>query len=605
MQLWHTLLATLVLGIAAYAVMMHHLKQSQTHHLEETAQYVSERLDTYMSHLETELRSIAMGEPVLRYGQKYQDQMLTQYFCRFSSHFSELCYIHPNGEEQLKVIEGVSSDALFKVSDTPLIQEALEQTNQTVSQLPVPQPNSPPQTIDYAFCRKNFFDEIESIVVGKIPLSRLSKQIQNHPCGRSGYYLVLNRQGRILAHPSLDMIGKDSGLLRSEGTGLEQARLSDQDCVLAYHYAGQRPWITVAVLPISEYMTAPRSLQKAIWIVVAFLLLISAILSKILAGNLAHPVQALAQAAEQVAAGDLSVKLAVTSHDELGDLCQSFNKMTEDLQQTTTSIDTLNREIERRQAAQAGQERLMKCLKSSNQELQDFAHIVSHDLKAPLRGIKSLATWLVDDYQDQLDDMGKEQLGLLKTRVDRMKNLIDGVLKYSRAGRNRFEIQDIDLNQTVRDILDSLSIPEHITVTCPDDLPTVPYDPVCITQVFQNLLSNAIKYMDKEQGQIDISMTENDTQWTFNVSDNGPGIDPQYHQKVFGIFQTLQSRDTYESTGIGLALVKKIIERSGGRIWLASEEGRGSTFSFTVLRKFAIPKEDAGDQNTHNETLKN
>ncbi len=583
-QLWHTLLATLVLGIAAYAIMMYHLEEAQSHHLDDTAQYTSERLSTSMSHWESELKTIAMGEPVSRYRQKYQDQMLIQYFHRFSSVYPELCYLNPSGQEELKLVQGLSSDALFDQADHPLVQQVLVQTNQVISRIPTPKPGQPSQTIDFAFCRKNFFDEIEYIVTAKVPLNRLSQELQDHPCDRKGYYIVLDRQGRILAHPSSDKIGQDSGLLLADGTGRQQVRLQDQDCILAYHYSGERPWITVAVLPVAEYMAAPRSLQKAILIIVTFLLVISTILSKILSSNLARPVEALAQAAQQVAAGDLTVKLAVTSHDELGDLCESFNQMTEDLQRTTTSIDVLNQEIEQRQVAQAGQERLMDQLKASNQELQDFAHIVSHDLKAPLRGIRSLATWLADDYRDQLDDMGKEQLALLQTRVDRMKNLIDGVLKYSRAGRNHIEFQDMDLNPIIRDILDSLSIPEHIVVTCPENLPTVPYDPVCITQVFQNLLSNAIKYMDKEEGKIELSVTQDETQWTFSVADNGPGIGPQYHQKVFGIFQTLQARDTYESTGIGLALVKKIVERSGGRIWLASEEGQGSTFSFTVLR---------------------
>jgi len=223
--------------------------------------------------------------------------------------------------------------------------------------------------------------------------------------------------------------------------------------------------------------------------------------------------------------------------------------------------------------------RQLECV---NKELKDFAYVVSHDLKAPLRGIKTLAEWIATDQADRLDDEGQEQLRLLLGRVDRMHALIDGILQYSRVGRVNEEKERVDLGALVPQIVDLLAPPEHIHITIGDELPVIESERTRITQVFQNLLSNAIKYMDKPQGRITVGCREDEECWTFNVSDNGPGIDAKHHERIFQLFQTLVPRDQYESTGIGLTLVKKIVELYGGRIWIESQVGEGCSFYFTL-----------------------
>lgn len=224
-------------------------------------------------------------------------------------------------------------------------------------------------------------------------------------------------------------------------------------------------------------------------------------------------------------------------------------------------------------------------LANVNQELNDFAYIVSHDLKAPLRGIRALADWLSADYTDTLDSKGQEQLRLLVNRVDQMHDLIEGILQYSRIGRIKDEIVPIDLCELIPNIIDILAPPEHITITVQENLPIVHAEHTKALQVFQNLLSNAIKYMDKPAGHIEIHCTEVDGVWEFSVSDNGPGIEEKHFQTIFQMFQTLSPRDGIESTGIGLALVKKIVEIHGGTIRVESEPGKGSTFLFTLPHK--------------------
>jgi PAS domain S-box-containing protein len=240
------------------------------------------------------------------------------------------------------------------------------------------------------------------------------------------------------------------------------------------------------------------------------------------------------------------------------------------------------RDISERKLAEAQQARLMHELESANEELKSFAYVVSHDLKAPLRAIGSLADWISTDYADKIDDAGKEHMRLLVSRVHRMDNLIDGILRYSRVGRVTEAIVAVDLNRLVGEVIDLLAPPANITVSVENPLPTIMAEPARIQQVFQNLLSNAIKYMDKPEGEIRIACGAEGKQWKFSVSDNGPGIEPRHFEKIFQLFQTLAPRDRVESTGVGLALVKKIVEMYGGRIWIESKVGEGSTFFFTL-----------------------
>jgi signal transduction histidine kinase len=209
-------------------------------------------------------------------------------------------------------------------------------------------------------------------------------------------------------------------------------------------------------------------------------------------------------------------------------------------------------------------------------------------LKAPLRGIKTLVEWITTDYADKLDDNGKEQMNLLKKRANRMHNLIDGILQYSRIGRIEEEKIMVNLNELVMEVIDMLAPPENISITVENDLPTIECGHTRIMQVFQNLLSNAVKYMDKPQGQIKVGCVQENGFWKFYVADNGPGIEEKHFEKIFQLFQTLKPRDESESTGIGLTIVKKIIEMYGGKTWIQSKMGEGSTFFFTLPRMCGV-----------------
>lgn len=248
------------------------------------------------------------------------------------------------------------------------------------------------------------------------------------------------------------------------------------------------------------------------------------------------------------------------------------------------------RDVTGQYQAHRKQEALMRQVAAANEELTHFAYIVSHDLKAPLRGIKLLTEWLCADYGDKLGDDAQEQLGLLQSRVGRMHSLIEGVLQYSRVGRVQGDVVSIDLNDLLAGIVDAIAPPPHICITVQDSLPTIAGETTRISQVFQNLLTNAVKYMDKPQGRIAVACADDGDAWKFSVSDNGPGIEEKYFDRIFRIFQTLAPKDEFESSGVGLTLVKKIVELYGGRIWVESVVGEGSAFCFT------LPKQGPGPQ---------
>ena len=224
-------------------------------------------------------------------------------------------------------------------------------------------------------------------------------------------------------------------------------------------------------------------------------------------------------------------------------------------------------------------------LTSSNRELQDFAHVMAHDLKAPLRAITTLADWISTGYNDKLDRPGQEQVKLLIARAERMSRLIDGILEYSKVRHTREKAEEVDLSTLLTEVIRSIGPPENIRIEIVSELPRLICERTRIMQVFRNLLSNAIKYMDKPQGQISIGCVEEDDFWRFSVADNGPGIEEKYFEKIFRIFQTLAPRDEIEGTGIGLTIANKIVESYGGKIWVESRPGEASTFFFTLSKQ--------------------
>ncbi|WP_236668777.1 sensor histidine kinase [Hymenobacter rubidus] len=263
--------------------------------------------------------------------------------------------------------------------------------------------------------------------------------------------------------------------------------------------------------------------------------------------------------ARRMADGDYNSQIVDTAQDEVSELTAALNVMAR----------TVGANINQ--------------LENRNQELDQFAYVVSHDLKAPLRGIESASRWIEEDMgKDQLPPHIQEFLGLMRQRVHRMEKLITGILDLARIGRTAQADETVFVRTLLREIIDTLNPPPGFKVELPFFLPTLTTNAVQLQQVFTNLISNALKYHDHpESGTVHISCDDAGEFYLFSVADDGPGIAPEYHDRIFVIFQTLTERDTFESTGVGLAIVKKIVERQGGRIGVKSAEGQGAKFIFT------------------------
>lgn len=263
-------------------------------------------------------------------------------------------------------------------------------------------------------------------------------------------------------------------------------------------------------------------------------------------------------------------------------LYSKVEKLTQkDLSQLQPVIDKFSVSLKACKAFEK-QKTLLKNLELRNQELSDYAHMVSHDLKSPLRSIDALTAWLSEDYKDKLNVEGAKSLGLIRNNVEKMDTLISGILDYSTITKNQTEYYDVDINLLLENILSTLLIPQHVSIKKASKLPVVKGDKYRLQQLFQNLIDNAIKYNDKPEGVIEIGVTDKNEFWEFYVKDNGKGIEETYFKKVFNTFMKLENNP--ESSGIGLSIVKKIVQLYGGDIWVESEVEMGTTFFFTLKK---------------------
>jgi signal transduction histidine kinase len=266
----------------------------------------------------------------------------------------------------------------------------------------------------------------------------------------------------------------------------------------------------------------------------------------------------MANMADHIAAGNYNVQMADEGRDEISKLTRSLNHMARMLSENIT------------------------LLKRKNDELGQFAHIVSHDLKAPLRGIDNVVTWIEEDHAHELSPKLREYVNLIKGRLTRAENLIQGILTYARIGRETPPSPEkVNVNQLVQEILESMPSKSSLQFEVKIATNEIITERVPLQQVLSNLIGNAIKYHDKHDGKVTITLQDKKSHYEFVIADNGPGIAQNYHEKIFMIFQTLQERDSFESTGVGLAIVKKILDDRKQTIKVKSAPGKGSSFIFT------------------------
>lgn len=285
-------------------------------------------------------------------------------------------------------------------------------------------------------------------------------------------------------------------------------------------------------------------------------LVLGLVIVSFLVKRISRRISSMVNMADSIASGNYKTYMEVSGNDELNALAKSLNHMANEL---ASNIDLL---------------------KDSNAELDQFAHIVSHDLKGPLRGIDNVISWIEED-KEELSPKVDEYLQIIKGRVRRAENLIQGILEYARTNQEIIPKEELSLKSLIGEVMETLPPRANVSLALPANMPELYTEKLPLFQVFLNLISNAVKYSDKHTAEISIFYEEQPGFYKFYIQDNGPGIAVNHHQKIFKIFQTLKERDSFESTGVGLAIVKKILDARKEIITLDSDLGRGATFAFT------------------------
>lgn len=352
-------------------------------------------------------------------------------------------------------------------------------------------------------------------------------------------------------------------------------------------HAAPKPIGVTVGIPVKEaYAAANRALRRNL--IFLALATAAAMAAAWLAANffVLRRVRSLVKVTRELTHGDLAARTGeVAGTGELHELARSFDQMAGALQQREEERDRAQRELRQlnEQLEQRVAQRTLE-LKRSNDDLEQFAYVASHDLQEPLRMVTSYLQLLQTRYQERLDADAREFIAYAREGAERMQALTRGLLEYSRISTRGRAFEPVDCEKVLSDVLANLKVAmddSRATVTHAP-LPTVKADPVQLTQVLQNLIGNAIKFRRDQPPVIHVAATRKGPDWQFSVRDNGLGIEPRDFDRIFVIFQRLHTREKFPGTGLGLAFCKKIVERHGGRIWLESTPGQGTTFYFTL-----------------------
>lgn len=417
---------------------------------------------------------------------------------------------------------------------------------------------------------KNLFNELEPLVL----ITRVLPDVV--------YVMFVDETGRVLAHSDPKEVGKVYGadfskkMFKSMKSGLIHVgdtfifgKVIEEEKKETLLFPEERVSGTIFVgISLKTMHTKIIAVLKNIILVAVILIILGIIFALVFSTRITNPIYKLSAAAVTIGTGDLTKRVEIETKDEIGELADFFNRMMDNLQQMTVSRDELIDE-----------------LKAVNKELDSFVYTASHDLKEPLRGMETFSKFVLDDYSAQLDDTGKDYLKRISADAQRMRNLIDDLLSLSMITRIKNPYKSVDAGQLVKEAVKRLApiIEEkNVQIRVDDELPFIFCDEVKVKEVFYNLILNAIKYSDNKEPVVEVGIKDE----TFFVKDNGIGIKKEHFDLIFQLFKRLHGRGEYGGgTGAGLAIVKKIIEEHRGKIWVESEEGKGSTFFFSIPKK--------------------
>jgi signal transduction histidine kinase len=438
--------------------------------------------------------------------------------------------------------------------------------------------------------------KLRGVVTAGISLAKLSDAIVNIDYGTDTRASIMDSRngGLIIAHIDPQRIitpvsGKNEGarrVLAGERGAIETTSSTGESDLIGFAPVPDLPWGVMVISPSKTAMAIVQTLTQKAILFTGLIILLAAIIGSVFMLQITRPVRRLVEGTNEIGRGNLDYEVELNTRDEIGELSHAFSQMTERLKVTMVSRDALALEVTERKKAEESLKQTMAELARSNDELQRFAYVASHDLQEPLRMVASYVQLLERRYKDNLDADANDFINFAVDGTKRMQNLINDLLSYSRVGSRAQPFEVTNMEQVFEVAIANLqvAIKENKAEVTHGSLPTVMADEGQMIQVFQNLLGNGIKFYGKETPRVHVSAEQRGNDWVFSVRDNGIGIETQYFDRIFIIFQRLHGQE-YPGTGAGLSIAKKIVERHGGRIWVESELGKGSTFFFSIPMK--------------------
>jgi signal transduction histidine kinase len=427
----------------------------------------------------------------------------------------------------------------------------------------------------------------EGVLVADVRLKEIWDLVAHIRPGQQGNSFIVDAENRVVAHSNPSVVLRGTHYVPPDLDGVQMG-LNGQSSVLVSQVIsfGAQQFHIVVEGPVSEALAPAVHIVYITLTVVVIALLVAGGFGFLMVRRIVSPIEEIAETARAINAGDLSRRVVVRSHDELGVLADAFNKM-------TLQLETLINDLEKQVAKRTAQ------LEAANKELEAFAYSVSHDLRAPLRHINGFLEILKECTETVVDEQGKHSMDVISNSTSRMGAMIDDLLSFSRMSRSEMSRAQVDLVSLVQDVIREfeLETTNREIEWQISPLPKITGDRAMIRMAFENLIGNALKFTQpRNLAKIEIGWRQGaDAENVIFVRDNGVGFDMHYADKLFGVFQRLHRADEFEGTGIGLANVRRIIERHGGRTWAEAQPGQGATFYFSLPANHVMSKEITGE----------
>jgi signal transduction histidine kinase len=593
-----------LLGAPSYVLMVESLMNTQQKYLENIARNQAEELGFLIEHKEEKFRSIAMSEAIEAYSREYHEPVLIQHFNSFMDEFPTLAYVRHDGLEEMKLVNGHERpERLSDISETFLFEEATWEPNRVIVQFPSAEKEVDELTVQFGYCRHNFFGEFEGLIVGKIPLYDFLRNIREFKFEEDGYLILMDSEGTIFSHPDRGRIleSMQAGhpasrelLARAEKLqqGFDRMTLLGIDGFVAYHPVPGRDLTVMATLPYATFMEPANKLRNMVLAVTLSVLLVAVLLSLFLARGITGPILKLSHATSLLAKGDLQHEVDIRSRDEIGALAESFNSMARDLNAAIISRD---REIQERKRSEVERQKLEVQMQRAQkmEALGTLAGGVAHDLNNILGGIIGYPDLLLMDLPE--DSKMRKPLLAIQQSGEKAATIVQDLLTMARRGVVANKI--INLNTIVDDYLKS---PEHrhllqnhtgvsYDIRLEPELKNICGSPIHLLKTVMNLIYNAAEAMP-DGGTISVATgnvfvdkpiegydnVETGEYVTFTVSDPGVGIAEEDLGRIFEPFYTkkLMGRS---GTGLGMAVVWGTVKDHSGYIHVRSRVGEGTT----------------------------